>query len=166
MIVRSLIPILIFIPILLLQIYVVPVIEISGAVPDLILIVLIYFTLREGQLYAMILAMAYGFIYDISTGNLIGASMLSRVITAFIVGYFYNENKSETYLGNPIFPLIVLLGGFLNSAMYNLIVNFDINLNIAGIILFSALFPALYSAFVGAVGSMLFDTFGMRKSNG
>lgn len=166
MIVRRLIPYLIFIPVLLIQLYVIPIIEISGIVPDLVLILIIYYTIKEGQIYAMVLAMVFGFVYDLSTGSLIGASMLSGVITAFIIGYFYSENKTDSYLTNPIFPLIVLFGGFLNSGLYNLIVNFDLNITIGSIVLFSAFFPALYSAFVSSVISMMFETIGAKNRNG
>ncbi len=166
MILRLLLPPFIFIPIMIAQIYFIPIIEISGIVPNLLIILIAYYTLQEGQLFGMVFAFFVGFIFDLSTGSIIGASMLSGVIAAFSLGFFYNENKADSYIRNPFFPLFVLLGCFINSAIFNLIANFNVNLSFSAIILFSAFLPALYTAFLGAVAALIFDGLGVRKRIG
>jgi rod shape-determining protein MreD len=54
------IAIILFFPLLLLQSTLVPLISIVGVIPDLILILLVYFTLRMGQIHGTVLGFTYG----------------------------------------------------------------------------------------------------------
>ena len=81
-------PILIFIPLAIIQTTVIPLISINGYVPDLILILLVLYTLKEGQMYGMILGFVLGFFFDLATGNVIGSTMLSKTVAGFVAGYF------------------------------------------------------------------------------
>ncbi len=76
-----LIPLLVFFPLLLVQIIIVPLISIEGFVPDLLLILLIFYTLRKGQLYGTVLGFVFGLFIDLITGSLLGSTMFSKTLT-------------------------------------------------------------------------------------
>lgn len=90
--------IVLFFPLLIIQTTIVPFISINGITPDLIIIMLVFYTIRNGQVYGTVLGFIYGFLFDLITGSLLGSTMLSKTIAGFIAGYFSNENKREIYL--------------------------------------------------------------------
>src|SRR4030042_6656047 len=91
-------PFLLFFPILLIQTTIVPFASVGGVIPDLLLILLVYYTIHNGQIYGTVLGFVFGFLFDLITGSLFGSSMLSKTISGFIAGYFSNENKRDIYL--------------------------------------------------------------------
>ena len=98
-----LVAILLFFPLLIIQTTIVPLIAINGVIPDLIIILLAFYALKMGQLHGTILGFIYGLLFDLITGGLLGSSMLSKTVTGFVIGYFYNENKKDIYLKSFIF---------------------------------------------------------------
>ncbi|KUG26796.1 rod shape-determining protein mred [hydrocarbon metagenome] len=140
----------IFIPILVLQLSVVPLVSIDYFAPDLIIILLVYFTLINGQLSGMVAGAVSGLFFDLFSGNLLGLAMFSKTIAAFSAGYFYNENKIESNTGVLNFALIVFLSAFIDS-FFNGIFRDNQSVGIIFIIFEKSLFPAIYSAIVGAL---------------
>ncbi|KAB2837759.1 MAG: rod shape-determining protein MreD, partial [Melioribacteraceae bacterium] len=65
---KFLIPILIFIPLAALQLTVVPLISVDFVVPDLIVILIVFFTLRNGQIYGSLLGFILGLLFDLASG--------------------------------------------------------------------------------------------------
>ena len=102
-------PVIYFFIVLLLQTTVVNLISINYIVPDLILILLVFYTIKNNQTYGMVLGFIFGFLFDIITGSLVGSSVISKTMCGFTAGYFSNENKRDMYLNSYAFPLIVLL---------------------------------------------------------
>lgn len=141
---------LIFIPTLILQLALVPLISIDHITPDLIVILLVYFTLSEGQLHGTIAGALLGFLFDLFSGNLLGLSMFSKTIAAFTAGYFYNENKIESNMAVMNFSLIVFLSAFIDS-FFNGIFTDNQSVGIVFMIFEKSLFPAIYSSVVGAL---------------
>ena len=151
------IPILIFIPTLVVQLTVVPYISVDYFVPDLILALLVYFTLINGQMYGTVTGAIFGLIFDLVSGNLLGLSMFSKTIAGFTAGYFFNENKIETNTSAINFALIVFLCAFLDS-IFNGIFSDTQSVGIIFIIFEKSLFPAIYTAIVS-----LLITIGLPK---
>lgn len=142
------VPIILFFPILLIQLTVVQYLSIGGYVPDLILILLVFYALVGGQLYGTILGFVLGFFFDLLTGGVIGVAMLTKTFAGFIAGYFSGEGKAENYIKSYIFALIVLLCGFFDSIIYSLFTNIDFNFQLVKLIFMQGLIPALYTAVV------------------
>ena len=124
------IAVLLFFPLLIIQTTIVPLIAINGVVPDLIIILVVFYTLKMGQMHGTVLGFIYGLLFDLITGGLLGSSMLSKTITGFITGYFYNENKKDIYLKSFIFPLIVLLASTIDSFILSFFSTLDLNTSI------------------------------------
>jgi rod shape-determining protein MreD len=138
--------VLLFFPILIIQTTIVPLIAINGVVPDLIIILVVFYTLKMGQMHGTILGFVYGFLFDLITGGLLGSSMLSKTITGFITGYFYNENKKDIYLKSFIFPLIVLLASTIDSFILSFFSTVDLNTSITTFFVEQGILPGIYTA--------------------
>lgn len=152
-------PILYFIPLLLIQLVVVPLISIYGIVPNLILLVAVYYALLGGQIYGMILGFIFGFFFDLFSGGILGASMLSMTIASFAIGYFYNENRVDTNTASYFFLIVLFIAAFINSLVYSFAGNFNPEMKFTALLLEGALLPAVYTTVFG-LGIVAFN---MRK---
>lgn len=143
--------ILLFFPLLILQSTVVPLISIYAVIPDLILILLVYFTLRMGQLHGTILGFVYGFFLDLITGNIFGSAMIAKTLSGFITGYFYNENKLDIYFKSFIFALIVLLSATIDSFIFSFFSSVELEKSILIRFFEQGMFPGIYTAVISLV---------------
>ena len=149
MIIYYLKPILFFIPLAVIQLVIVPLISISNIAPNLIFILITYFTLKHGQVYGTILGFILGFLLDIISGGLIGAFMFSFTVSAFIVGYFYGENKIDINISTYFLLFILFVCGSINSFLYAVISNSYSNVSLFFMMLEEGILPGLYTALFG-----------------
>ncbi|MEJ5262569.1 MAG: rod shape-determining protein MreD [Ignavibacterium sp.] len=143
--------ILLFIPVLIIQTTVVPLISIGQVIPDLILILLVYYSITEGQIYGTVLGFFYGLIFDLVTGSLLGSAMISKTVGGFVAGYFSSENKIDIYLMFFNFGMIVFLSALVDQIIYSFFSAFDISSNILMIFFQNAFLPAFYTALLGMI---------------
>lgn len=137
------------------QIVFVPQIALSGVSPDLLLILVVYATLLKGRDFGMVFGAIIGLIFDLSTGSLLGSSMFAKVLASFVIGYFYNENKSELLIKSYRFALLVFPAGIINSFSYAVIANFTLTDGLLSLFVYAVVLPALYTAVI----SLLFSLF-------
>ncbi len=71
------VPLFVFIPVVLVQLTVIPFISIQGVVPNLVLIAVVYFSISNGQIFGTVTGASYGLLYDLISGNLVGSNMPS-----------------------------------------------------------------------------------------
>jgi rod shape-determining protein MreD len=152
--------VLLFFPLLVIQTTIVPLIAVNGVIPDLIIILLVFYTLKMGQLHGTILGFIFGFLFDIITGGLIGSSMLSKTVAGFVTGYFYNENKKDLYLKSFLFVLIVLLGSTIDSFILAFFTTINLNTSIITFFIEQGILPGIYTA----VFSIIVIVFFPRRS--
>jgi rod shape-determining protein MreD len=84
--------------------------------PDLVLIILVYISIKEGKLFGIIAGFSSGLIIDLLAGSFLGLLALSYTITCFIIGNFKDEN--EKYLRNINFILITGLASLITNFLY------------------------------------------------
>ena len=150
------ISLLVFFPLLLIQIIVVPFISLGGYVPNLTLIALVFFTLKNGLMFGAVTGFIYGMLLDLIVGSLIGSTMFSFTASGFIAGLFFNENKIENYLRSYIFILILFLTSLSNEIISYLILSFSTDENFVTGILSQSIFSSLYTSLVGSAVMLLF----------
>ncbi len=154
--VNFIVSIILFFPLLLIQTTIIPLIAINGVIPDLILILLVFYAMRYGQIYGTVLGFVYGFLFDIITGSLIGSIMLAKTLSGFVAGYFYNENKQEQYIKSLFFCLIVLLCGVIDSVVYSFFSTIDFNSNVLLLIFEQGMLPGFYTAVLSLIVVVFF----------
>ena len=145
---RYIFPLLLFIPLLILQTTVIPLFAFYNATPDLILILLVYYSIIYGQVYGTVLGFVFGFLFDLITGSLLGSAMLSKTLAGFIAGYFSNENKREIYAGTYVFSFIVLLCSIVESIVYSFFSTAELQRNFLLLFFEQGFLPGLYTAVV------------------
>lgn len=89
--------------------------------PDLLLFLLIWICLSEGQFYGLFSGFLVGIFFDIVSMNLIGLNALSKTISAYIIGFFYKENQIMSILRSKKIFLIVFLSSLANNLIYYLL---------------------------------------------
>lgn len=149
-------PILIFFPVLVIQTTIIPLISINGVIPDLIIILLVFYTLRNGQIYGTVLGFIYGLLFDLITGSLLGSSMLAKTLAGFVAGYFANENKIEIYFKSYNFALIVLLCSVINSVINAFFSTVEFNSNLFVMIFQLGLLPGIYTSVVSLISIVFY----------
>jgi rod shape-determining protein MreD len=103
----------------LLQISIIPLIQISDSIPNLLLIFGVWIILREGRIVGFIAAFFFGVIYDVFTLQVIGVSSLSFLFGVLIAGTFYREGKEILVLASYKFILIVFLAALASNLIQN-----------------------------------------------
>jgi rod shape-determining protein MreD len=104
--------------ILLLQTTFIPFISLSGYLPDLFLIYIVYVALQRGQIEATIIGFIIGLLQDIISLKFFGLTALSKTVSGFLAGYFYNENTSEQTLGSYRYVFIIGLCSIAQNIIY------------------------------------------------
>lgn len=150
---RYILPFLIFIAALFLQILFVPFFSLGTFSPDLIILLIVFYTLKQGQIFGMIAGFIFGFAFDITSGGMLGSSMFSYALSGFIAGIFFNENKFYYYLKSFFFALIVIICTLINNTVYYLITEFTSDMNLVSLLFVQGIFPALYTAVIASLFS-------------
>jgi rod shape-determining protein MreD len=112
---------LVVIGLLLLQTTFLPFITIGGYLPDLFILYLVYIALRRGQIEATVSGFFVGLLQDIITTQFFGLAALSKTITGFVAGYFFNENTTEQTLGSYRYVFFVTLCSVVHNLIYFMI---------------------------------------------
>lgn len=138
-------PVLISFVLIGVQLVVIPLISIKGIVPNVLLIYLILYSLKNGQIIGTLFAFVIGFVYDLSSGGLLGSGMFAFTISSFTAGYFYKDSFIEILKNTKIFIFLFLLSSILFFFSYSILGNNGVILdNQFGFFLFSIL-SALYN---------------------
>ena len=103
---------------LLLHTIFIPFISLSGYLPDLLLLYLVYLAVQRGQIEAMISGFIIGILQDIVAIKFFGLAALAKTITGFVAGYFFNENTTEQTLGSYRFVLLVGISSIVHDLVY------------------------------------------------
>jgi len=145
------ISLVIFIPLIIIQLTVIPLISIQGIIPDLILILLLFYTLQHGKMYGTVMGFVFGLLFDLISGGVLGSASFAKTFSGFIGGYFYNENTSQTFMTTYRFPLVVLLCSVIDSTLFAFFSGADFDYSMAVMFLRQGLIPAVYTAVVSSV---------------
>ena len=122
----------------------------------MILILLVYYSITQGQIYGSVLGFIYGFLFDIITGSLLGSAMIAKTMAGFTAGYFSSENKRDQYLVSYYFALIVLLSSLIDSTINAFFTSINFTSNIFLLFFQYALLPAIYTAAIALMGMIFY----------
>jgi rod shape-determining protein MreD len=108
---------------ILLQTTLVNAVTLGTAVPDVLVIWIVYLAIQFGQIAATVLGFGIGLCMDLLSGQdgMLGLAALSKSLAGFLAGYFYHENKTEQTLSSGRFVAAVGFAALLHNAIYFLI---------------------------------------------
>jgi len=139
----------------LVQLILVPLIDVNGISPDLLILLVVIIVLNEGKFWGLFAGFAVGLLFDVISLDVIGTNALAKTVVAFITGWFYSEGKSDIIIGNIKFIFIVLMVAFVNNVIYNFLYVSATDLSFINFFLKYGIASAFYST-VFAVFPMLF----------
>lgn len=93
-------------------------IAIGGITPNLMIILVVWITLKRGQFVGIIAGFLGGLIFDTITMDVIGTNALSQTVMAFMTGFFYHEGKEELTVRSMKFLGILFLAAFVHNIIY------------------------------------------------
>lgn len=127
------------------QILLLDAVSISGMTPDVLVILCVMISLREGQFEGTISAFIIGLFFDIVSFDLIGTNALAKTFVGFTAGYFYKEGFYKATVSNIKFIFIVFLCSLINNFIYYLIFIKPMELNFLTFFLRYGLAMAFYT---------------------
>lgn len=95
-----------------------PIIAYNGQSPDLLLLLVVSFSLLEGPKYGTLMALGAGLLKGLASGTFFGIDAFCYVIIALVVGKFYNQVFREARF----LPLVASAGA--TAAYYVMVVVF------------------------------------------
>jgi len=146
---------------LLIQLTLINSITILGLKPDLIMIVVVVFSLLKGGKEGTISGFASGLLQDIFSTGLLGINALAKTVIGFTCGIFKEKIFYEHILF--LIPVITFVASFMQSIlMFLLLRSFGIEYGLAWskkqIALPKALYSSLQSPFIFLAINKLFQT--------
>ena len=145
-----------------LQLYVAPLISIKSVSPDFVLLGLVLFAVREGQIPAALAGFLVGIFFDLYLGDTVGISSLSKTIAGFTAGYFYHEDRRDLLPRTPRFVWIFFLAACMHNVFYMFVYFRTVQADAFKIILLHGFGAAVYSSVFAAVFVLIYS----RRASG
>ena len=145
---------------LVIQLTLINSVTILGLKPDLIMVVVVVFSLRNGEKEGTISGFASGLLQDIFSTGLLGINALAKTVIGFTCGILKEKIFHEHILF--IIPIITFIASFIQSILVFLLLRaFGIEYNLAWslkqIALPEALYSSLLSPFIFLIINKLFQ---------
>lgn len=129
----------------MLQLTIVRYIEILYWRPDLILIILVLFSLRLGPNWGMSVGFFLGLMQDLTSTHFIGLAALSKTVAGFISGSLAGKFAARTeYL------LTLLISGLIHDFVYFFIYTLGENFSIQSLLILYTFPNLMYTIILGA----------------
>jgi rod shape-determining protein MreD len=94
-------------------------IAVESVTPDLLVIFAVFIALREGQFAGLIAGFSVGLLFDIISSDILGTNALSKMLAAFVAGYFFDEAMTiHDAIGTFRFLGIVALSSIVHNIVY------------------------------------------------
>lgn len=111
---RAIIIFLAFFISLILQTTILPLLQVWGIVPDLLLILIVFNALFSNYLVGGLIGFLVGFLQDLLTGRFLGLCAFSGLVAGWLVG----EIEGKFFKENPLVPIILVFGA---TIVYDLV---------------------------------------------
>lgn len=148
---QTLIDILLTLLIILLQTTLVRFLAVGGLEPDIVLVWIVFYALRRGQISGTIAGFASGLLLDLLSGadGMLGLAALSKTVAGFLTGYYFNENKTLQTLGSYRSVLILAGMAFVHNLIYFTIFLQGTDVGVWGTLALYGIPSAAYTAAIG-----------------
>lgn len=91
---------------------------VQSVTPDLLLLLVVWAALVEGQYAGMIIGFGTGLLFDMLTTDVLGSNALAKTVAGFLAGYFYKDGMAFATIGSYRLLLIVTFTGFIHNLIY------------------------------------------------
>jgi len=151
---------------LVIQLTLINSVTILGIKPDLILIVVVVFSLLKGTKEGTISGFASGLLQDIFSISLLGINALAKTVIGFTCGILKEKIFYEHILF--LIPVITFIASFMQSILIFLLlrafgIGYNLTWSLKQVALPEALYSSLLSPFIFLVINKLFQTIKEQK---
>ena len=126
-------------------------ISIAGVAPSFLLIGIVFVALLHGQFAAMLYGFPAGLLVDLYAGEIVGITSLAIVSVAFVIGFFYEEDRRDVLIRSPRMVLLILLAGFVFYAVYIFTYFRSLEIDILQLSLLHVFGGMIYSGVLGSI---------------
>jgi rod shape-determining protein MreD len=144
--------IILFVVVVILQFSIVRFIEILHWRPDLILIVLVSFSLRKGPNWGMTAGFIGGLLQDLVGAQILGLNALAKTMAGFIAGILSGKLAVRTE-----YFLVLLISGFFHDLIYFFFYTIGEDFSLRSLIIFYTIPNLLYTVIIGGVLYYFFE---------
>ena len=130
-------------------------IAVESVTPDLILLLVIWIALAEGQFIGVIAGFCFGLFYDAVSKDVLGTNALAKTVAGFVAGYFYKEGHTMQIIGSFKFLFIIGVCAFIHNLIYFFLYIRPMEVSFGRFFLIYGVATTLYTTVV-AVFPMLF----------
>ena len=130
-------------------------VAVQSVTPDLLLILVVWAALSEGQFIGMLVGFGAGLLYDVTSGDVLGSNALAKTVAGFVAGYFFKENMAMVTIGSYRFLLIVSVAAFVHNLLYFFFYVQPMDVSFGSFFLVYGVATTLYTS-VAAVFPMLY----------
>ena len=94
-------------------------VSVESVTPDLLVVFAVFIALRDGQFTGLIAGFIVGLLFDIISSDILGTNALSKMIAAFVAGYFYDEQlTTNEAIGSFRFLGVTALASVVHNVIY------------------------------------------------
>src|SRR5688500_1092917 len=130
-------------------------IAVESVTPDLLVILVVFIAIREGQLTGIIAGFLLGLMFDLISSDITGTNALSKMLAGFVAGFFYDQELDLTEsVGSFRFLAVVAVSALVHNIVYYFFYVQPTDLNFGGFFLRSGIAATFYTTVV-AVSVML-----------
>jgi rod shape-determining protein MreD len=127
-------------------------IAVENITPDLLVVMVVYIALREGQFAGELFGFSLGLLFDLISSDIIGTNALSKLLAAFVAGYFFSEDRDiQESIGNVRFLGIVALAALVHNIVYYFFYIQPTDLSFTHFFLRSGIAATLYTTVIAVV---------------
>jgi rod shape-determining protein MreD len=148
---RIVLPFIIMLFLISVQFIVIPFISIYNVVPNVVLIFLLFYTIRFGQISGMLFAFVVGIFFDFFSGGLIGSSAFAFTASVFIAGYFYKEDFRDVIYNVKMFVTLVFVTATLFFILYSVLGVPSGEVDVLSGVLWYSLYSGIYTTLFALV---------------
>ncbi len=136
---------------LFIHIFIIHYFEIYGVVPDIILILGVWITIKEGRFIGLLYIFIFGLFFDIINNEYYGLTSISKIAAIFFVGVFYEDDKYILLLSNFKFAIVVFFSSIINNIIFYLFDFRETNYDFSTYIIYYVSANAFYTSFLSMI---------------
>lgn len=145
---EKVLPYIILLPLIILQLTIIPFLIVWDITPSLITIFVVYYGIKKGQIFGMTYGFIAGLFLDLASGGIIGSAMFAKTLSGFAAGYFHPADSEENSINLYAFILIMIFCSSIDSFFYSLLGSSDIQINVMYLVIEKGILPGLYTTVV------------------
>lgn len=136
---------------ILIHLYILNYIEVFGIIPDLLLIISILVTIKEGRLSGLLFSFILCLFFDIFNNEIYGLTSISKLFVVFLAGFYYDEGKSILILSKFKFTFLIFIFSIFSNLIFYFFDQRILNFSFYNYFIYYILGNSIYTTLVSSI---------------